>query len=138
MMRRMFLGTMLGALGTAPVWAVSPAGAQAQTVVNVACTGAGPSDLHDELCTKLRNSLAKFYPDTVFVRNPDQTAVMMLTLHVQRVSDRSVTARLDWTKAATPPGTSSDVTAGTRDKLIGSREYDMLIKSLIRTAKLPL
>lgn len=136
MMRRMFLGTLLGALGTAPVWAATSAGAQAQTAVSVACTGAGGIDLRDELCTKLRNSLAKFYPGTAFVSGPAQTAT--LTLHVQRATDLSITARLGWTKAVGPPEIGPDVTAGTRDKSIGSREYDMLIKSLIRASELPL
>ncbi|WP_299378387.1 hypothetical protein [uncultured Tateyamaria sp.] len=150
MTRRTVLTRAMGLLSIGPLWAATPSlgmGAGTASPVTVTCEGAGDAALHAALCDRLHTALRQRHPDQQFTLSPAPDGARRLTLRLSRVTGTALTGALVWTQnlgggTRTDTGTNTvtgpSVTAGTRDKKIGGREQDMLLKALLKTTDLPL
>lgn len=138
MTRRRILLNLLAVLGVSPVWAIRRGhamGARQDRSVAVTCTGAGDARLHADLCDILREGLKNRYPDTAFFTD-GTPAPLTLTLIVDTATKSTLNGRLAWSGRAT--GQGADVTSGTSDAAIGTRQHEMFISALLKISRLPL
>lgn len=139
-MNRGLLNLTFGTLIALPLLVLAPS-AQAMSNkpasgnVVVSCAGKGAAPLHQELCASLRSTLSQNYPNHQFTQGGASNG-LDLKLNVTKVSDTSITARLEWRGSAS--GKGPEITAGVRGSTLGKQQYDMLSKSLLKTTNLPL
>jgi len=154
----MVLKTALGLLAPTlwghVLWGpANAAGAQGQVLVT--CSGAGGPALQARLCQHLITALTRPLTPTRFVTTPTQPPTAhTVTLVLTHASDTALIGHLTWSLPGSLAGslagsktgskigpkisTGPQVTAGTSDKMLGVREYEMLVKALLKVSDLPL